>query len=69
MNDEIEKKLIKKKDKKNKQLNSTWVNLSKLQPGSCDKDNSIEKKNYETQFSINSILKDEIEKKYQLKKT
>jgi hypothetical protein len=39
--------------------------LTNLQPESSNQDNPIEKKveiNYESKFSINPILKDEIEK-------
>jgi hypothetical protein len=38
----LKKKSIKKRQKD--QLKSTWVNLSKLQPGPCNWDNSIESK-------------------------
>jgi hypothetical protein len=47
------------------QLESFKVNLSNLQPRSWDYYNLVEnkfEKNYETQFSTNPILKDEIEK-------
>jgi len=57
---EIEKKYILKKRLQNIQLESTRVNLSKLQFRSCDYNNFIQsksKKKYKTQFSINPILK------------
>jgi hypothetical protein len=57
---EIEKiNSIKKKPKKQ----TTWVNLSNLQTGPYDWDKLYRKQiktNYETQFSINPMLKDKI---------
>ena len=67
---EIEKiNSIKKRDQKKQ---TTLVNLSNLQTGPYDWDKLYRKQmktNYETQFSINQILKDKLfKKKYQLKK-
>jgi hypothetical protein len=58
-----------KKEKK------TWVNIANPQnlwPELWDHDNPVESKsnnNYEFQFPINSMLKDEVEKKKLKKKT
>lgn len=56
---------LKKVNKKKKKLESTRINLLRLQPVSLDWDNPINKLN---KFSINSLLNDEIEKKNQSKK-
>jgi hypothetical protein len=61
-----------KKNQLKKWPKLTRVNLSNPPSKSWDHDNTIENKLkiyiYEAQFSINSVLKDEIEKKYRLKK-
>jgi len=58
-----------KKDKKKTQFNLANPQNSWLK--SWDHDNPVEnksKKNYKTQFQINSILNDEVEKKIIIKK-
>jgi hypothetical protein len=62
-----------KKNQLKKWPKLTRVNLSNPPSKSWDHDNTIENKLkkyiYEAQFSINSVLKDEIEKKISIKKT
>jgi hypothetical protein len=61
LKDEIEKKKHLKKGPKQ----VTWVNLSNLRLGSLDRENPIEKKikiNYEIQFPISPLLKNETKK-------
>jgi hypothetical protein len=63
LKDKIEKKNQLKKTQKNNS-SQPGFNLPNSRPESWDQDNLIKKIeiNYETQFLINSILKDEIKK-------
>jgi len=64
LKDEIEKKNSIKKMTKKTRVNLTNLQNSQPRLWDCDTTYKANKNNnYETQFSINSMLKDEIEKK------
>jgi hypothetical protein len=67
LKDKIRKKSTLKNDLK--KMKSTWAHLLNSWTESWGQDYPIEeKKNHETQFSINPMMMDEIEKKNKIKK-
>ena len=66
----LKKKSIKKRNKKTNNLIQLGLTCQSCNPGHVIRitPQKKNKKNYETQFSINSILKDKIEKKISIKK-